>query len=57
MEDVSIVNTIERIEAALARAEAASREAADLRARHEQLKSSVSHSLDNLDTLIESLRR
>ena len=54
MEDASIVNAIERIEAALTRAEAASREAADLRQR---LKSSVSRSLENLDTLIAGLRR
>ena len=57
MEDASIVNAIERIEAALKRAEAASREAADLRQRHERLKSSVSRSLENLDTLIAGLRR
>ncbi|MGE4306445.1 MAG: hypothetical protein AB7E24_20730 [Novosphingobium sp.] len=51
------MNAIERIEAALTRAEAASREAADLRQRHERLKSSVSRSLENLDTLIAGLRR
>ncbi|MCT2401034.1 hypothetical protein [Novosphingobium mangrovi (ex Huang et al. 2023)] len=52
MEEVPIVKAVERIEAALARVEAASREAADLRNRHERLKASVSRSLEDLDRLI-----
>ncbi|WP_157081184.1 hypothetical protein [Novosphingobium naphthalenivorans] len=54
MEDVPIVDAVERIEAALARAEAAAPALTELRGRHEQLKASVSRSLEQLDRLIES---
>jgi hypothetical protein len=52
MEEAPIVQTVERIEAALARLEAASRDTAGLRVRHERLKASVSRSLEDLDKLI-----
>ena len=54
MEDVPIVHTVERIEAALARAEAAALSLTGLRDRHERLKASVTRSLEHLDRLIES---
>ncbi|MCJ2186455.1 hypothetical protein [Novosphingobium beihaiensis] len=57
MEDASIVHAVERIEAALARIETASREQAELQSRHSQLKAAVSRSLENLDKLIESQPR
>ena len=53
MEHAPIVEAVERIEAALTRAEAASRETAGLRDRHDRFKTSVSRLLSDLDRLIE----
>ena len=52
MEQDPIVQAVERIEAALARIETASREAAALRARHEGLKTSVAQTLQDIDRLL-----
>ncbi len=52
MEKDAIVQAVDRIEAALARVEAAARETADLRRRHEGLKASVARSLEDIDRLI-----
>lgn len=52
MEEASALNALEKIEAALARIEIASRRAAELGHRHERLKASVSRSLDEIDKLI-----
>jgi len=61
MDEGSIDKSLERIEAALARIEiAAARQgsdSADLRARHEGLKTAVSQSLGQLDKLIAGQRR
>lgn len=52
MEDPPIVDTIERIEAALARIDTVSSDAAGLRTRHQTLKETVARSLDDLDRLL-----
>ncbi|MCJ2177389.1 hypothetical protein [Novosphingobium album (ex Hu et al. 2023)] len=54
MEDVPIVHAVERIEAALARVEAAAPALTELRDRHVRFKASVSRSLEQLDQLIEN---
>lgn len=52
MDEASVVNALEKIEAALARIETASSNVTDLRYRHERLKASVSRSLEDLDRMI-----
>ncbi len=52
MEEPSIEQSVTRIEAALARLEAASRKAAGLRRRHEDFKASVASSIEELDILL-----
>ncbi|GGB99398.1 hypothetical protein GCM10011494_17320 [Novosphingobium endophyticum] len=52
MEQAAICQALERIEAALARIEAAARQTSGLRGRHEKLKASVEQSLIEIDGLI-----
>lgn len=52
MEEASIAQAVERIEAALARIDAASRKSTDLHRRHARLKASVARSLADLDALL-----
>jgi hypothetical protein len=52
MEEASIVNAVERLEAALRRLEAAVRQQGDLGQRHASLKASISRSVEELDRLI-----
>lgn len=52
MEEAPIVHAVERIEAALARIEAASRKSGELHRRHAKLKASVTRSLADLDALL-----
>lgn len=52
MEEASIAHAFEKIEAALARIENASRDFANLQQRHEHLKATVSSSIAEMDQLI-----
>lgn len=52
MEKGRIVHAVERIEAALARVDAATRHAADLQRQHHDLKAAVARSIADIDRLM-----